>query len=123
MGPMAKKPKAGGLVFSTEHGRMCPDCKQPSEQCQCNTKQAIPDGDGVVRIGRETKGRKGKGVTLITGLPLTPSDLSKLGKQLKKRCGTGGTVKEGVIEIQGDHRELLLSELTKLGYAAKRSGG
>ena len=123
MGPMAKKPKTGGLVFSTEHGRMCPDCEQPSDQCQCDSNQEVIAGDGVVRIGRETKGRKGKGVTVITGLPLGSSDLSKLGKQLKKRCGTGGTVKDGVIEIQGDHRDVLLAELAKLGYAAKRSGG
>ena len=112
------------LVYSSESGRICSKCKKPIVGCVCSKSAATPpSGDGVVRVGRETKGRKGKGVTVITGLPLTPSDLSKLSKQLKKRCGTGGTAKDGVIEIQGDHREVLLAELTKLGYKAKRSGG
>jgi len=79
--------------------------------------------DGVVRIMRQTKGRKGKGVCLITGLALQDADLEKLAKQLKQRCGAGGTVKERVIEIQGDHRETLLEELTKLGYTVKLAGG
>lgn len=82
-----------------------------------------PKGDGVVRVGRETKGRKGKGVTVITGVPLTGVALEELATRLKKRCGSGGTVHEGVIEIQGDHRDALLTELGKLGYAVKRSGG
>jgi len=82
-----------------------------------------PKGDGVVRVGRETKGRKGKGVTVITGVPLTGVALEELATRLKKRCGSGGTVHEGVIEIQGDHRDALLAELGKLGYAVKRSGG
>jgi translation initiation factor 1 len=84
---------------------------------------ATPKGDGVVRIGRETKGRKGKGVTVITGVPLTGAALEELATRLKKRCGSGGTVHEGVIEIQGDHRDALLAELGKLGYAVKSSGG
>jgi len=82
-----------------------------------------PKGDGVVRVGRETKGRKGKGVTVVTGVPLTGVALEELATRLKKRCGSGGTVREGVIEIQGDHRDALLAELGKLGYAVKRSGG
>ena len=77
----------------------------------------------MVRVGRETQGRGGKGVTVITGLPLAPSALEDLGRQLKKRCGSGGTVRNGVIEIQGDHRDLLVEELVRLGWAAKRSGG
>jgi translation initiation factor 1 len=76
-----------------------------------------------VRVGRETAGRGGKGVSVITGLPLTPDQLEDLAKQLKKRCGSGGTVRNGVVEIQGDHRDLLVQELTRLGYPAKRSGG
>lgn len=76
-----------------------------------------------VRVGRETKGRAGKGVTVVTGLPLAPAQLEQLATQLKKRCGSGGTVRDGVIEIQGEHRDLLVQELTKLGYQAKRSGG
>jgi translation initiation factor 1 len=74
-------------------------------------------------VGRETKGRKGKGVTIITGVPLAYSELINLGKQLKKKCGSGGTVKEGVIEIQGDHRDRLVDELKKQGWTVKRSGG
>jgi len=74
-------------------------------------------------VVRETKGRRGKGVTLITGVPLHNGELKRLGKQLKRRCGSGGTVKDGVIEIQGDHRDLLVEELQKLGYTVKRSGG
>ena len=77
----------------------------------------------AVRVGRETQGRGGKGVTVITGLPLAPSALEDLARQLKKRCGCGGTVRNGVIEIQGDHRDLLVAELAKLGWQAKRSGG
>jgi len=80
-------------------------------------------GDGIVRIGRETKGRKGKGVTIISGVPLDPPGLLALGKELKKRCGSGGTVKDGIIEIQGDHRDMLLEELQKRGWKVKRCGG
>lgn len=76
-----------------------------------------------VRVGRETKGRAGKGVTVITGLPLAPAQLEELARQLKRRCGSGGTVRSGTIEIQGDHRDTLVAELIALGYAAKRSGG
>jgi translation initiation factor 1 len=79
--------------------------------------------DGVVRVGRETKGRKGKGVTVVTGVPLTGPALQELATRLKKRCGSGGTVHEGLIEIQGDHRDTLVAELAKLGYVARRSGG
>jgi translation initiation factor 1 len=76
-----------------------------------------------VRVGRETKGRAGKGVTVVTGLPLAQAQLEALASELKKRCGSGGTVRDGVIEIQGEHRDILVQELTKLGYQAKRSGG
>lgn len=74
-------------------------------------------------MGRETKGRKGKGVTVITGVPLPPAELKKLGAQLKKLCGSGGTVKGGLIEIQGDHRDRLVQELAGRGWTVKRSGG
>jgi translation initiation factor 1 len=100
------------IVFSTDKGRVRPEKKKP----------AAPKGDGIVRVGRETKGRKGKGMTVITGVPLHPAGLKELAKTLKQKCGTGGTVKGHVIEIQGDHRDLLVSELQTMGYAVKRAG-
>ena len=112
-----------GLVYSTEHGRMCPRCGKPLANCLCRRKETVRKGDGVVRVERETKGRKGKGVTRITGLSLGNVELRKLAKELKQRCGSGGTVKDGVIEIQGDHRDTLLEELRKQGHTVKRSGG
>ncbi len=109
-------------VYSTEDGKICPACDQPIDQCRCKD-EGVPEGDGIVRLRRETKGRKGKGVTLIDGVLLAPSDLKKLAKELKTRCGTGGTVKVGVIEIQGDFRDLLLVELKARGYQVKKAGG
>ncbi len=120
---MIKSDKDVRLVYSTEHGKSCPACNQAMAKCVCRKKKSAPSGDGTVRVGRATKGRKGKGVTLITGLPLDHKTLQKLAKQLKQRCGAGGTLKDGIIEIQGDHRDLLVEELKKQGYAAKRSGG
>lgn len=103
------------LVYSTETGRIKPDPKSPPA--------GNPDGDGVVRLHRETKGRKGKGVTLIQGLPETPEQLKTLAKELKQLCGTGGAVKAGVIEIQGDQRERLKPVLEAKGYRVKLAGG
>ncbi len=121
---MATSKDRSGMVYSTAHGRMCPGCGRPAAQCVCREEAAaVPLGDGIVRVGRETKGRKGKGVTVITGLPLGAKGLRKLAKHLKRKCGAGGTVKDGAIEIQGDHRETLLEELRKEGYTPKRSGG
>ena len=113
------------LVYSTESGRMCPLCRKPVDKCNCleNRKKRIAPGDGVVRVGRETKGRKGKGVTVISGVSLPADELTQLAKTLKQRCGCGGTVKEGVVEIQGDKRELLVEVLKKMGFTVKRSGG
>ena len=112
------------LVYSSASGRICPKCKKPIAACACSQSAAtLPPGDGVVRVGRETKGRKGKGMTLITGIPLPTDKLKKLAKELKQKCGTGGTLKDGVIEIQGDHRDVLKEELSKLGYTVKLSGG
>lgn len=119
---MSKKRENGGLVYSTEFGRMCPGCGRSMADCSCG-ESTVPAGDGIVRVSRETKGRKGKGVTLVTGVPLTGDALKALAKTLKARCGTGGTVKDGVIEIQGDHRDLLLEELRKLGWTVKKAGG
>lgn len=112
-----------GIVFSTEHGRMCPDCGKPVDQCVCSQKQQPYTGDGIVRVSRQTKGRKGKGVTIITGVPLAADELKKLAAKLKQKCGCGGTVKDGTIEIQGDKRDTVIDELKKQGYTVKRAGG
>ncbi|HEB28889.1 MAG TPA: translation initiation factor Sui1 [Porticoccus sp.] len=112
------------VVYSTDQGRHCPECNQPLADCQCKQqRQQQVMGDGVVRLQRETKGRKGKGVTLITGLPLAQAELKKLAKELKQRCSTGGAIKEGVIEIQGDQRKILQEVLQLKGYTVKLSGG
>ncbi|OEY65305.1 translation initiation factor Sui1 [Marinobacter sp. X15-166B] len=116
------KNRTGGLVFSTEQGRMCPGCREPVSECRC-AAVARSAGDGVVRLRRETKGRKGRGVTLITGVPLDDKELAALAKTLKARCGTGGTVRDGVIEIQGDQRDLLMPLLQAKGWTVKRAGG
>lgn len=114
----------GVRVYSTEHGRTCRACGEPQGSCVCRQqRQDAPAGDGVVRISLETKGRKGKGMTLVSGLPLAEKELAAVAKQLKKRCGSGGTVKNGVVEIQGDHRDTLLAELARQGYRVKRAGG
>ena len=114
---------SGSIVYSTEHGRLCPGCKRPTGQCLCRRQSSSPPADGIVRVARETKGRKGSGVTLITGIPLAGKELRNLAKLLKQKCGSGGTVKGGVIEIQGDHRDLLVGELAHQGYTVKRAGG
>ena len=102
---------------------MCPGCGKPAKGCVCRKNSAAPAGDGVVRVQRQSKGRGGKTVFVITGLPLDAAALTALAGELKRRCGCGGTAKDGVIEIQGDHAELLLEELAKRGYKAKRAGG
>jgi translation initiation factor 1 len=119
---MIKKSEAG-LVFSTDHGKMCSECNKPVANCSCKQDAQVFSGDGIVRVGRETKGRKGKGVTLITGYNGSESDLKKLCKELKARCGCGGAVKNHIIEIQGDHRDTIVEELEKKGLTVKRSGG
>ena len=115
--------KNANLVYSSSSGRVCPQCGKSPGQCLCKKHNSVPKSDGIVRIGRQTKGRKGKGVTLITGLPLKADELAELAKKLKQKCGTGGTVKDGVIEIQGEHRDKLLVELEQEGYTVKRAGG
>src|SRR5690606_23312146 len=119
---MGMKTRARGLVFSTEQGRMCPERRTPVAEC-AGGQPARPQGDGVVRGSRETKGRKGKGVTLITGIPLDDKELKDYTKVLKAKCGTGGTVKDGVVEIQGDQRDILVPLLQQKGWTVKRSGG
>jgi len=121
---MSDARRRSGVVYSSEHGRMCPACGKPVASCACKKQQkAAPSAASVVRVGRETKGRKGKGVTVVTGVPLSGDALDALGSQLKRLCGSGGTVRDGVIEIQGDHRDLLVAELAKRGWTVKRSGG
>jgi translation initiation factor 1 len=112
------------LVYSTDTGRMCPVCSQPTAQCACKANAAArPAGDGIARVSLDTKGRKGKGVTVVKGVPLDDAALTLLGKQLKAQCGSGGTVKDGVIEVQGDHRDAVVAALQKQGFSVKRAGG
>lgn len=112
----------GGLVYSTDSGRMCPDCRQSTDACRC-AETVLPQGDGVAKVRRETKGRGGKTVTTVSGLVLAPDALKALAKRMKARCGCGGSLKDGVIEIQGDQVELLCQWLSDEGFKAKRSGG
>ena len=114
-------------VYSSEHGRMCPHCRLPAKRCACraNPRGARPEpqtGDGVVRVRREKKGRRGKTVTTATGIPLPAADLRELAKRLRRHCGSGGTVKRGVVEIQGDHLETLVAKLEERGYTVKHAG-
>ncbi len=118
------KRHGGGLVYSSTDGRMCSSCGRPVGKCTCAEKNPRADrGDGVVRVRREVKGRRGKAVTTISGIPLPDDELRSLAGELKRRCATGGSVKEGVIEIQGDHRDLLVGELKERGYLVKLAGG
>jgi translation initiation factor 1 len=112
----------GGLVYSTDGGRMCPACRRPLADCHCRAA-AAPRGDGRVRVSREKQGRGGKLVTVVRGLALDDAALSALGKRLRAACGAGGTVKDGALEVQGDHVERVLGLLAAEGHAAKRAGG
>jgi translation initiation factor 1 len=111
------------LVYSTDGGRMCPHCRRPLALCICKAVSKAEPGDGIVRVGRQTKGRGGKAVTLVSGLPLDAEALLALGQQLRSACGAGGTVKGGVIEIQGDHVERVITLLQQPGRTVKRAGG
>jgi translation initiation factor 1 len=112
------------LVYSTEAGRICPVCARPLGACICRKKQAssVP-ADGIIRIRREVKGRGGKTMTVTSGFQLDGDGLQTLAAELKRRCGAGGSVKDGEILIQGDHRESVLAVLKQNGFAAKLSGG
>jgi translation initiation factor 1 len=125
---MAQRPSAprdgGGIVFTTGIGERCPNCLRPVGQCVCTKgTPGKTTADGIVRVSRETAGRKGKGVTVISGLAISATDLQALATELKKKCGSGGAVESGRIEIQGDHRDRLVEELTKRGWKTKRAGG
>jgi len=124
----------GEPLAATAQGRHCPKCGRSKTACECrpgaargqsnaSSAASAPPADGIVRVARQTKGRAGKGVTLVTGLSLAPDQLAALCKQLKQRCGAGGTAKDGVIEVQGDHREAVLAELLARGFVAKLAGG
>jgi len=113
----------GGLVYSTDGGKTCPACRKPIAQCVCGQKKSAPASNGVVRVSRESKGRNGKNVTVIRGLALDDAAMTLLGKELKAACGSGGTVKDGVIEVQGDHCERIVEILGGRFKNVKRAGG
>lgn len=122
---MRKTASAGGLVYSTDTGRMCSACRQPIASCTCaaSRTRTTPLGDGIARIRREIGGRGGKTVTVVTGLALDEPELVALSRRLKSACGTGGTVKGGGLEFQGDHRDELASLLAREGFKTKFAGG
>ncbi len=116
----------GKLVYSTDKGRLCPGCGEEPSACICDEladKERIAALDGIVRIRRETSGRKGKGVITISGVPLAEKELKALLKKLKQRCGTGGALKDGILEIQGDHRDTIKQVLEAEGFKVKLAGG
>ncbi|MBP7635006.1 translation initiation factor Sui1 [Candidatus Ozemobacteraceae bacterium] len=120
------------LVYTSENGRICPACERPVASCTCRPGKKRQSGaeevrpgpaDGIARVQRETKGRGGKTATVVTGLPVDEAKLTEIAGLLKKRCGCGGTAKDGVIVIQGDHADAIVDALQKQGYRAKRAGG
>ena len=120
--------KRDGTVYSSQHGRMCPHCGLPLKRCVCRanprgTGRDRPAGDGSVRIRREKKGRAGKTVTTASGFALSDPELQALAKDLRRLCGSGGTVKDGVVEIQGDHADKLVELLRARDFEVKRAGG
>lgn len=120
---MAKGSDRGGLVYSSVQGRMCGLCGRPEKGCVCRLPGAPPKGDGFVRVRRETKGRGGKAVTVVLGVPLGAADLADFAKELRRKLGTGGSVKDGTIEIQGDHRDPVVAALAARGWKVKLAGG
>lgn len=115
--------RTGGLVYSTDGGRMCPGCRQPVASCTCRSAPAPPPRDGIVRVSRESKGRGGKTVTVVRGLPLDAEALAALGKRLRSECGTGGTERDGTLELQGDHVAKVMAALTASRWQVVRAGG
>jgi translation initiation factor 1 len=111
------------IVYSTEHGRMCPNCGRPKTQCACRSSTRAFPSDGIVRVRREVKGRAGKTVTTVNGLPLRGAALEALASELKRKCSAGGSVKDGVIVVQGDHRNTVVPILEARGYRVKQAGG
>jgi translation initiation factor 1 len=117
--------QSDNIVYSTQLGELCSACSQPKKECICRQikKATIPQGDGIVRVSRQTQGRHGKCVSVISGILVNAEQLKQLATKLKKQCGTGGTTKDGTIEIQGDHRPTLVAALTKMGFKTKLAGG
>ena len=115
------------LVYSTESGKICQTCQKPAADCSCRKKKSRPQpnlkADGIIRVQREVKGRQGKTVTTVSGFQVNAAALKDLAAELKRRCGTGGSVKDEMIIIQGDHRDTLIAELKNRGYTAKLAGG
>ena len=121
---MQRKSGTGGLVYSTDSGRMCPGCRKPLGDCGCRSQPpAAASADGIVRVSQQTKGRGGKAVTLVRGLALDADALEALGKRLRIACGSGGTAKDGVLEVQGDHCDRVMALLKAEGWVVKRAGG
>ena len=120
---MKSRSPTGGLVYSTDSGRMCPQCRRAIAQCSCSKAAPAPAGDGIVRVSRETKGRGGKAVTVVRGLAMDSSALDAMAKTLKAACGSGGTVKDGAVEVQGDHCVKVVALLMQQGHKVKRAGG
>ncbi len=118
---MARKKKTFTYSKESAQAKRCPRCG--SYPCRCPKPKSLPPNQQTAAIRRETKGRGGKQVTVIMELQLTSADRKKLGKQLKQKCGTGGAIKDGNIEIQGDHRQKVAAELQKMGYKTKFVGG
>ena len=115
------------LVYSTESGKICSICQNPVSKCTCKKKKSRSQAnikiDGTIRVQREVKGRKGKTVTTVSGFQINADELKNLATQLKRRCGTGGSLKDDVIIIQGDHRDTLMADLKARGFKAKIAGG
>jgi translation initiation factor 1 len=112
-------------VYSSEFGRICPECKRPIKNCVCHKKNILPSKsktDGTIRLRIDRKKRGGKSVTIIDGIIGNEKELKVLAKEIKKQCGTGGSVKEGLIEIQGDMRDFLFTFLQQKGYKVKKAG-
>ena len=122
---MKRKNDDSALVYTTGEGTICAECGKSETKCICRAiaKAKVAKTDGTVRIAREKKGRGGKTVTVVSGVPLPAGELDKLARSLRKKCGCGGTVKDGMIELQGDRRDMLVEELTRAGYRVKKSGG
>ena len=121
---MSKQKKSSNrLVYSTDGGRLCPQCHRPVADCVCGEDRPAYSGDGIVRLLRETKGRGGKAVTVVTGVPLSGAELKALAKVLKQKCGVGGALKGENIEIQGDKRDVIKAELESRGFTVKIAGG